>query len=304
LCVLASPAFATPAVTITSAGLNAQGNWVWNVQIANTNPIPTGSSPLAAELGFKAITANLVSAANLSTGANDDFDTINPGTPIWGWEVLTDVDPDVGVNNKPVGVQTNCASGCTVNVAGNNPNSVFSALGSIDFNTVGPHDYIQIVTKGPTASSAGAATGTRKSSIQMLGIYGAGNVFGRISEALTSTTSTNFDTYAQQVYALATPGDTNLVGTVNLTDLTTVQDNFGIGTTWQQGNFHGNGTGVVNLTDLTTVQDAFGAASGGTGVGGGPGAGAGLSGGSVPEPASATLVLLGSLALVAKRRRK
>jgi hypothetical protein len=105
---------------------------------------------------------------------------------------------------------------------------------------------------------------------------------------------------------LATPGDTNLTGGVNLTDLTTVQDNFGIGTTWQQGNFHSNGTGTVNLTDLTTVQDAFGAASGGTGVGPGPGAGAGsgLSGGSVPEPASAALVLLGSLALVAKRRRK
>jgi hypothetical protein len=298
LCVLASPAFAAPAVTITNAGLNAQGNWVWNVTVSNSSPVPTGSSPLAAELGFKETASTLISATNLSTGAGDDFDTVNPGKAIFGWET-----PGTGTNNNPEGIQTNCASGCTVNVGANNPNSIFSALGSIDFNTVGPHDYIQIITKGPTGSIGAPAVATRKTSIQMLGAYTG---MGRIAEATTTTTAaTNYDTFAGQQFIVATLGDTNLTGGVDLTDFNKVLEKFGIGVTWQDGNFDGNGTGTTDLTDFNTVLAAFGQASGVQGSGPGPGAGAGLgAGSSVPEPTSIVLFLLGSAAVVAKRRRK
>ena len=46
LCVLASPAFAVPTLHVESGGLNASGDWIWNVSIT-----PTGTtSPVAAEL--------------------------------------------------------------------------------------------------------------------------------------------------------------------------------------------------------------------------------------------------------------
>ena len=53
LCVLASPAFAVPTLSITSGGLDASGNWVWNVAIT---PTATGT-PMATELGFTTNTA-------------------------------------------------------------------------------------------------------------------------------------------------------------------------------------------------------------------------------------------------------
>ncbi len=288
VCVLASPAFATPSVSVTNGGLDGSGNWIWNVQVSNTNPVPTGSSPLAAELGFKENVSTLKSATNLSTGAGNNFDTINPGTSIFGWEL-----PGTGTNNNPEGVQTNCASGCTVNVPGNNPNSVFSALGSIDFNTVGPHDYIRVITKGPTATSPTSSTALRTTTLQMLGAYAGA---GRVAEVTGATTSANYDSFTGSFSRTATPGDTNLTGGVDLTDFNKVLSKIGIGVTWTDGNFHGNGTGTTDLTDFNTVLGNIGAPSGG--------AGSGLGSSVVPEPASAALFALGAACFFARRRRK
>jgi len=288
MCVLASPVFAAPTVSVTNGGLDASGNWIWNVSVSNSNPVPSGSSPLAAELGFKETVSTLKSAANTSTGAGVDFDTINPGKSIFGWEL-----PGTGTNNNPEGVQTNCAAGCTVNVPGNNPNAVFAALGSIDFATVGPHSLIKIITAGPKATSPTSAANLRTSTIVMSGAY-AGN--GRVAEGLTATTSANYDTFAGTFTRTATPGDTNLAGGVDLTDFNTVLGKIGIGTTWQNGNFHGNGTGTTDLSDFNTVLGNIGAVSGG--------AGSSLGAGSaVPEPASILLVAMGLAGFAARRRR-
>ncbi|HEX3599293.1 MAG TPA: hypothetical protein VHU84_04075, partial [Lacipirellulaceae bacterium] len=91
----------TKGGTQASNYLDANGNWVWNLQISNSSPIPNGSSPLASELGFTSSTA-LQGATNLSTGAGVNFDTNNPGSVIFGWETL-----DPTANNKPTGLQTN-----------------------------------------------------------------------------------------------------------------------------------------------------------------------------------------------------
>ena len=60
LCVAAAPAWAVPALSITNTGLDATGNWTWNVIVT-----PTGGSSLAVELGLRETFAGsqLVSAA-------------------------------------------------------------------------------------------------------------------------------------------------------------------------------------------------------------------------------------------------
>jgi len=290
MCVLASPVFAAPTLSVVKGGtqatsyLNANGDWVWNIQISNSNPVPTGSSPLAAELGFSTSTA-LKSATNLSTGAGVDFDTVNPGKKIFTWEL-----PGTGTNNNPEGIQTNCAAGCTVN---GSLNQVFSALGSIDYATVGPHNYIQIITKGPTAGAGGVLASTITTS-------GAYSGKGRIAEALTATTSANFDTYNNVFTRTALPGDANLNGSVSDDDLNLVLSNFGgSGKRWYEGNFNNQTDSLTDDSDLNIVLSNFGAT-------GAVGNGAGLSsGGAVPEPASIALIslaLLGGMGLVGRKR--
>ena len=139
-----------PGGTFASNRLNAAGDFVWKVQIATSNPIPSGSSPLDAELGFKATGTALLDANNLSTGAGDDFDTVVPGTPIWGWE-----NPGTGTNGFPEGLQSNCAGGgCTESTPGDDPNSIFAALGSQIYGAPTTADFIEIITQGPSSTVA------------------------------------------------------------------------------------------------------------------------------------------------------
>jgi hypothetical protein len=288
LCILASSAPATPTVSVTNGGLNASGNWIWNVAISNTDPVPDpAGTVLAAELGFRETTSKLVSVANSSAGANDNFDTVIPGNAIYGWEI-----PGVDTNGLPAGIETNCASGCTVNVSGTSSNSVFSALRSMPFTTVGPHNYIQIITKGPTAIGSASNLALRTSSISMSGAY-SGN--GRVAES-TATSVVNYDTFMGTFSRAATAGDTNLVGGVDLNDFNKVVSNLGMPGTWSDGNFHGNGTGVTDLDDFKTVLINLGAPSGD--------AGAGLGGGEVPEPTTITIVLSGLIGLLVIRPRQ
>src|SRR6187455_1229139 len=95
LCVVASPVFAAPGLTVTSGGLNAQGNWVWNVQVSSS----LASTPLATELGFKSNQRDLmptVGATRTNPGTN--FDNLNPGNPIFAWQVGALL--DASSNNK------------------------------------------------------------------------------------------------------------------------------------------------------------------------------------------------------------
>jgi hypothetical protein len=311
LCIVASPVWAAPTVGVVKGGsvanghLDANGNWVWRVEISNTNPVPTGSSPLGAELGFKETATNgaLISAANANAA---EWDKNNPGTAIWGWEL-----PGTGTNGKPDGIQTNCAAGCTVNVPGDDPNAVFSALGSIDFATVGPHPYILVTTKGPST----AASGSRTTSLAMSGAY-TGN--GRVAEAITGGAA-NYNIAPATFTRTVAPGDANMTAdgvggaAVGLADLQIVASQLnrfpGVPKFWQNGNFNGaaDGTGGagVGLADLQIVASCLNrttAACTGA-LGSGSGGGASLSGGAVPEPATLTLlVLLSGVAACVRRR--
>jgi hypothetical protein len=276
LCALASPVLAAPAVGVVKAGtqasnyLDANGNWVWNVQISNTDPVPNGSASLSTELGVTASGSALVSSSNLSTGADDDFDDDNPGAVIFGWETLTDTDPGAGVNMQAVGLQTNVGT-----------NQVFSALGSVSYTTVGPHDYIQIITAGPST------TGSLSSTLTVSGAYG-GN--GRIAE-----NGANTDTYANVFTRTAIAGDANLDGDVAAGDLSLLLTAWSApagAQKWFNGDFTGDGD--VAAGDLSLLLTHWSDPA--TPVGA-------LAVGAVPEPASAMLLLLGSLLMVARIRR-
>ena len=97
-------------------------------------------------------------------------------------------------------------------------------------------------------------------------------------------------------------GDANADGHVDLTDLSTVLNNFGSTTpAWTTGNFDGAPT--IDLTDLSDVLNNFGAtnlnatidavavsATGGGAIG-------------TPEPGTLAVLAVGALAVMAKRRR-
>lgn len=328
LCVLASPAFATPTVTLTNAGLNAQGNWIWNVAITNTDagggvpPGGAGGSALAAELGFRATSANVISVSN---AAPTNWDFNDPGASIFpSWEVTYNYNGNVapeGIEANFAGATTSgCPGACTGNVINAAPsgptgaihaatavnggtNEISAYLGSVNFATLGPHPFLQIITKGPTAASANDPTTTRKTVLQMLGAY-SGN--GRIAELTDATHSTNYSSYADLQNRPATPGDTDLVNGVNGTDFGTVLDNFGKNEYWQGGNFHANDGTAVNGTDFGIVLDAFGKLSGVQSAGSGSApdlGGASLGASSVPEPTSIFLFGLGFFTLLGARRR-
>src|SRR5208283_1336759 len=124
-------------------------------------------------------------------------------------------------------------------------------------------------------------------------------------------------------------GDANLDGKVNGTDFNLMATNFNQAVTdgWDKGDF--NYDGKVNGSDFVLLADNFNqfasqsaiasadlaaldsfAASNGVGLGNGAGAGSGTGAGNgisltnVPEPASAGLLTIGAISVLARRRRK
>ncbi|HUO08008.1 MAG TPA: glycosyl hydrolase family 28 protein [Phycisphaerae bacterium] len=139
------------------------------------------------------------------------------------------------------------------------------------------------------------------SNVNLSGKYGA-NIYYASNLDLSGLTVTATGGNAFNLYGDTPLGDANGDGTVDLTDLSIVLNNFGATTSARsRGNFDGAAT--INLTDLSAVLNHFGTAyvNGGLAPGAPTAAGA-MSAISVPEPASLA-ALLPPIFLFARRRR-
>jgi hypothetical protein len=192
---------------------------------------------------------------------------------------------------KAVGLQSNCAAGCTVT---GNANQVFASLSSVDYSTVGPHDYIQIITRGPSNGPGGGPQ--LSSTLIVSGAYGGK---GRISEQDASGAIVNYDTFLNVFTRQVTGGDINMNGVTDDGDFNILLTNFNKPGKWYEGNIQDNGLTDIDDGDFALLISWFGATGA---IGDAAGVSLGESN-SIPEPSAAARVVL-ALALGCGRLRR
>lgn len=320
--LMATQAWAGPSLHLANTGLNAAGNWVWELR-ANPDPAQftsqtqgTGGS-LALELGLQTSQGSILSITpnpagsgtipNTTTGnASSPVEFINPGNVIFGWETLTDISQaQNGSNMKPVGIQIG---------AGGNSNQAFLALGTTFFTSAaGSNGYLiaNIVTTGPDSDQVGNLVTTN---LQVVGRYD-GNGFllgspnpatgkGVLAQSISSTNALVYDDYAGNATRSVRDGNANFTvdNVVDVLDLDILGQNYNqSGKIWTQADF--NRDGIVDILDLDVMGQNYNQSGGANTVYSFQASGAGAGVTAVPEPASIALVAMALMACAAMARR-
>jgi hypothetical protein len=302
LCVVASPVLAAPAVSAKLLGLDAAGNWTWEVSVDPDDTLftnPTNDSPdrgnggsVTLEVGVSATGRGVVSAAPNLTNFPVPAPAGQPfGNAPAGWG--TDIDGDT---IRDEGVRFNVATDRVVAFLGS------EFFGSINFGAQNgaAKQAFTVTTERPTSA---ALTTT----LNFLGAYNANGTTGGTLPGVAQGGSLTGLAIAAAAKSVKV-GNTNLDGNVDVVDLGVLAGNYNQAGTfrWQDGDFSGDG--IVNVVDLGDLAGAYNTAdtnwtTPGT-VAPGGGSGSFVSGGGVPEPSTMILFALGgSLAGVFRRKR-
>lgn len=287
LCVLATPVLADPTLTMMG------GRRIWNIAVAPDLVISPGGTPLALELGFRAVGGDIlgVSAAQNMPPIATRVEHLNPGEVIFGWETLTDLGDG---NMKPVGTQVG---------TGANANLAVAHLGTGNLTTSNRYDLLTIRTAVSVTALEWGGRYNADGSLAEVGAF----VNGRIAQG-EGATAVNFNTFAGSLASDAPDacrfvGDMNGDCFVNFSDLAAL--GWGIVEPFiylpryphlnRIGRADANGDGALNFSDLPGfAQILLGTAP--------SGAGAGLEASAIPEPSSPVLAFLG-MALRPRHRR-
>jgi hypothetical protein len=234
LCIVASPAFAVATLQAVKGGteatgfLNADGNWVWRINIT-----PTGGSAVSTEIGFReTTTAELLDAIANTT----NFNANNTGAKVFSWQ------PDPPTFSE--GVVENLAT-----------DEVFTALGSTNIiaTAVSTH-YVDIIVQGPSTNSRLSTT------LEWLGAYnGSGlpsGTNGLIGETVGGVATRS--AVAGSATFTAKAGDANLDNSVGFADFNIWLTS--AGTRWQDGDF--NDDNSVGFADFNIWLTSPGGAGG------------------------------------------
>jgi hypothetical protein len=281
LCFVASPVFAQPGLTV-SDGVESGGNLLWTVAVQ-----PDVESPLAFELGFRAVDGNFVDIVpnpETPTPGSSPIEYLdNPGHSIFGWEAL-----DNTANDQPTGIQIG---------TGDDADEAFVAMGS-NILTPGSYDILTITTD---LSVSSLEWGGIFQNDGTMGTAGTDFLTGLIAQDDSGGASTNFYGFAGSASGGGDgiTGDYDATGQVAQGDLDLVLLNWGktvppdtLPAEW----VNQRPTGLIGQAALDPELLNWGNTSGSGAVLG--------AASTVPEPATIALFGLAFVAVAGLKRRR